>query len=228
MPIEYAPAGSTAPQPSEFADKRFAPTPRLTKDGAPDRRFAAKPQPNTPADQAPPLSGARPVAEVARMGVERPSARVVEEQKSRRRRQDTGPLAGLKMHIPEHLKSPGFEYRFVNDDGRRIHAKTVMDDWDVVRLPPVEGKTEGEPYRVLVGKSEGGHPLYAYLCRKPEEYYRADKAKEQRAIKEQEAAIKRSPTAIAGGLSGSTAYVPDRVDGFSSGNPGENVIRSGE
>ena len=205
---------------TEFADPRFEPQPR---------RGPGRPR-NVPADVAPATSGPRPASTAAVMGVERPAveARAEGIRTERRRRQDTGPYAGLKMHIPEHLKRPGFEYRFINDDGRRIHGKTVLDDWNVVMLPPVEGKTEGTPYRVLVGKGEGGQPLYAFLCEKPEEYYRADKAREQQAIKKLESAIKRSPTAIAEGLSGPTAYIPDRIDGFSSGNPGQNVIRTGD
>jgi len=134
--------------------------------------------------------------------------RIEATKSDRRRRRDDGPMAGLKLAVPEGLKEQGFEYRWVNDDGRRVHDKTVMDDWDRVMTPAIESEGEGTPVKRLVGKQEGGAPLYAYLCRKPTEFYQEDKSKEQRRIKEQEDAMKRGPGAIPGGLGGSTSYVP--------------------
>lgn len=152
------------------------------------------------------------------------NTRAAEVKAQRRRRQDTGPSAGLKLHVPENLKDPNFEYRWINDDGRRVHAKTVMDDWDIVESKEIQGDGQGAPVGRLAGKMEGGAPLRALLCRKPKEFYQADKGKEQRAIAEREAAMKQGAVPAAGGLSGPNTYIPDRHDGYSSGKPGENRI----
>lgn len=150
--------------------------------------------------------------------------RAAEVQASRRRRRDTGPAAGMKLAVPEELKEPGYEYRWINDDGRRIHAKTVLDDWDVVSTKAIEGQGEGTPVKRIVGKGEAGQPLHAVLCRKPKQFYQDDKAAEQRVIKQREDAMKRGAPPVPEGLSGPTTYIPDRHDGFSSGTPGKNRI----
>lgn len=150
--------------------------------------------------------------------------RADEVKAQRRRRQDTGELAGLKLHVPASMKDPNYEYRWINDDGRRIHAKTVNDDWDVVKSEEIEGDGPGAPVERRVGKMEGGAPLKSILCRKPKEYYQADKMKEQRAVAEREAAIKQGAVPAAEGLRGPTTYIPDRHDGYSSSKPGENRI----
>lgn len=143
--------------------------------------------------------------------------RVEEVKRERRRRQDTGPMAGLKLNVPEELKEAGFEYRWINDDDRRIHAKTVEDDWDVVKTAAIEGTGEGAPVSRVVGKGPAGQPIRAILCRKPTEFYKEDKAKELQAVKEREDAIKRGAPTTPEGLSGPTAYIPDRHEGHSTG-----------
>jgi hypothetical protein len=154
-------------------------------------------------------STARPSPVHGNKVTEATSPRIDAERASRRRRQNNGPMTGLKLAVPEELKEEGFQYRWVNDDGRRIHGKTVMDDYDIVTEQKIEGTGEGTPVKRLVGKQDGGAPLYAYLCRKPTDFYQADKGRELRTIKEREDAMKRGPGAIEGGLpGGSTSYVP--------------------
>ena len=153
-----------------------------------------------------------------------PTKRSAETQATRRRRRDDGPSAGLKLHVPSDLKEEGFEYRWVNDDGRRIHDKTVMDDWDQVGTKGIDGQGEGSAVKRVVGKGEAGQPIYAYLCRKPTEFYREDKAKEQRQIDEREKAIKHGAPATPEGLSGPQTYIPDRHEGYSSDKSGRNRI----
>jgi hypothetical protein len=125
----------------------------------------------------------------------------------------------LKLDVPSHLKESGFVYRWLNDTNNRLHAKTVMDDWDVVNeaIDPTKDNGEGTAVRRPVGVKPDGSPLYAYLVRKREEFYREDKAKEQAAIKEQEDALKRGVVQGAEALSGSAAYVPGGRNQISHG-----------
>lgn len=175
------------------------------------RRDQQAPAANVTADSLTGSSAAKPQPTHGNRIVEQaPSPRIDETRAARRRRADTGPSAGLKLAVPDHLKEEGFQYRWINDDGRRIHGKTEMDDWDIVTTPAIEGTGEGTPVKRLVGKQDGGAPLHAFLCRKPNDFYQADKGKELRRIKETEDAMKRGPGAIPGGLDGSTSYVPDQ------------------
>lgn len=153
------------------------------------------------------------------------SKRAVEVSAQRRRRQDTGPLAGLKLHVEERHKKPGYKYRWITDDERRIYDKTVNDDWDPVKNPAVEGTGEGTVVSRIVGKDASGKPIRAILCEKPEEFYKADKAKELRdKVDAREEAIKRGVTGDPRGLSGPRTYIPNvHGDGFSDA-PGQNRI----
>lgn len=128
----------------------------------------------------------------------------------RRRRQDTGPLQGLKLHVPDGLKEEGYEYRWFNDKdgGGRLHNKTVLDDWDIVKTKDIDGQGEGTPVTRNVGKMENGQTLKAYLCRKPKEWFDGDRAKAQARITEQENSLKRGVVNDPKGLSGESAYVP--------------------
>lgn len=153
------------------------------------------------------------------------SKRAVEVSAQRRRRQDNGPLAGLKLHVPEHLKKPGMKYRWINEDERRIMDKTVHDDWDIVKNKAIEGTGEGTPVSRIVGKDNSGQPIRAFLCEKPEEFYNQDKAKELRdKVDAREEALKRGVTDDPRGLNGPRTYIPNvHGDGFSDA-PGRNRI----
>lgn len=126
--------------------------------------------------------------------------RADETQRTRRRRQDTSELAGLNLRIPEELKDPAFEYRWINDTGGRIHAKTKMDDWD---------KVEGVAPVVVDKTPRSGEPMRAFLCRKPKQLHEEDKAKAQARINEQENSLRRGKVTDPKGLSGADAYVPE-------------------
>lgn len=136
--------------------------------------------------------------------------RQAEVQQRRRRRDDMGDDRFLKLAVPNELREPGFVYRWLNDTPGRLENKTVHDDWDVVKQPvdPDKDNGEGTAVRRPVGVSPDGKPLYAYLCRKPEEFYREDKSKEQAQIKVQEDALKRGEVKGAEALTGPQAYVP--------------------
>ena len=207
----------------------FQPAGQPRRGRPPNALREAQAAPVTP-ESFPASSGPKPTAKFADTSKPQsaPSVRAEATRASRRRRKDTGALAGLKLHVPEELKEPGFEYRWINDDGRRIHGKTVDDDWDVVTTPAIEGTGEGTPVTRLVGKAEGGQPLKAFLCRKPMEFYQEDKAKEQRRIKEAEDAMKRGALSTPEGLKGPTTYIPDKIGtserDYSSNAQGVNRI----
>lgn len=137
------------------------------------------------------------------------SKRAEDTRQQRRRRADAGQTAGLKLHVPEELRDRNSAERWINDDGQRIHAKTVLDDWDIVKDKDIDGQREGTPVKRLVGKGDAGQPLHAYLCRKPKEWYDEDKGKEQDAIKRREEDIRRGAPQGPDGLTGPQAYVPE-------------------
>lgn len=141
----------------------------------------------------------------------KPKTRADEVKQERRRRQDTGQLQGLKLHVPEELKEAGYEYHWFNDKdgGGRLHNKTKMDDWDFVTTKAIDGEGEGTPVTRMVGKTDSGQAMKAYLCRKPKEYHDADTAKRMARLKEQEDSIKRGVVNDPKGLSGQSAYVPE-------------------
>lgn len=130
-------------------------------------------------------------------------ARQENEQVQRRRRGDSGPLAGLKLYVPEALKDPNFEYRFVNDRPGRVQQLTQNDDYDVVPTFSAEGG--GNETRVA-DKSSGER---AVLLRKPKEFYESDKREEQKVLDERDEMLRRGAAPNAEGLNGSdNAYVP--------------------
>lgn len=143
--------------------------------------------------------------------------RQVEMQQRRRRRSDLGMDGHLKLAVPEDKKERGFTYRWFNDVTGRLDGKTVHDDWDIVRenINPDQDNGEGTPVRRSVGVAPDGKPLYAYLCKKPDEFYREDKAKEQKSIDETEAALRRGEVKGADALTGPHAYVPGGRQGIS-------------
>lgn len=131
-------------------------------------------------------------------------ARVSRELAERRARRERAPdLDGhrLKLAVPEAAILPGFSYRWINDDGMRIHALTTQDDWEVD--PKVE------PRRV--GTKADGSALMAYLVRKPEEWQREDRAKRQRSVDRSMEAISGrkhgEAVAIGGGSESAAGYV---------------------
>ena len=150
------------------------------------------------------------------MGDEAPvRSRQKEEKPRRRRRNDVGGLSDTNLGVPEHAKDPNYEYRWINDTGsRRLHNKTVHDDWDVVTYDQTGQEMApqdvggGTQIARVAGTHEGGGPMRTYLCRKPKEFYEEDKAAEQARIDELEATIKKGPTEDANALESSHAYLP--------------------
>lgn len=144
-------------------------------------------------------------------GPGRPPRKQVEKKK-RRRRDDMSLSRHDRLAVPENAKDPNYQYRWVNDSPGRIHALTQMDDYDVVTEEELSGQEydgEGTPVRRALGFGPGGDEYHAYLCKKPREYYEADKAKEQEAIAEVEKAAEQGVAPGEDGLtSADHAYVP--------------------
>ena len=155
------------------------------------------------------------------------NARAAEVSSERRRRKDTGPLAGLKLAIPEDAKDPNFEYRWLNDEPGRIHNKTVNDDWDVVTMDQLKGYVaddnhagEGTPVTRVIergGSGIGGQPRKAVLVRKRKEYFEEDKRAAQARIDAREEGIRRGAAQAPEGLQGPNAYVPGGVNQITHG-----------
>lgn len=142
-----------------------------------------------------------------------PRPRIKEERAQRRRRTGLRDDSRLALSVPETAKDKDFEYRWVNDDGRRVQALNESDDWDFVTSADIKAdernvKEGAERISRVVGRTEQGAGMRAYLMRKPKDYYQEDKAAEQAAIDETEAAMRQGVAPGSGALTGPHAYVP--------------------
>ena len=139
-------------------------------------------------------------------------SRRVEEERQRRRRRDDMSFSRMRNLAIEGDLDPNYEYRWINDLPGRVHNLTVRDDWDIVTSSQV-GATEkdkgvGSGLERIVDKGSGAR---AVLVRKLKDYYVKDKLKEQSAIDETDAAMKRGEVRSPEGLRESEAgasYVP--------------------
>lgn len=136
-----------------------------------------------------------------------------ETKAKRRRRSSVDALQNTKLGVDESLLDNRFEHRWLNDTGTRLHDKTKLDDWDLVKDPNKTIKEDvdglGSMVSKVVGSDEHGNPIHAYLARKPREYFEEDRAEKRKLNKEQMQSIKRGvPQGDGAGL-GNKAYVPD-------------------
>jgi hypothetical protein len=119
----------------------------------------------------------------------------------RRRRMDgtLDRMQELRLAIPQEVRDqyPDRDFRWFNDTGTRIHAKTQLDDWD--KVSGVEPRT--------VGTDKEGKPMKAFLCMKPQEFVREDENRKEAERKEQERGLLRGDT-NQGDLANRT-HVPD-------------------
>lgn len=142
-----------------------------------------------------------------RTGRERaPSPDRMEDVAQERRRRSAGSLdrtAHLKMAVPPEIQSKygaTHHLHWFNDEGNRLYAMTVQDDYD--KVPEVEP--------IPVGTSKDGKPIMAHLCMKPLDYYRADQGEKQAMIQEQEQALMRGKLK-ADGDNTSVAHEANRI-----------------
>ncbi len=151
----------------------------------------------------------RPVATASDLAPKR-----IEEIRATRRRRadDASDDFRAPLQVNKELLDPNFEYRFINDTGSRMHDLTVRDDWDIVRDPKIKDDNNnlGAEVRHQVGKNPDGSPIYARLCRKPKEFFAADRAKKQRRSDELEAALLRGQPRdkAAAALTEQSTYIP--------------------
>lgn len=143
---------------------------------------------------------------------ERPT-RAETTRRERRRRENVDRVSELKLGITFEM-DPAFEYRWVNEgiDGQRLHRLTVEDDWEAVSKEGVASDGVGSALRRAVGESKSG-PIYAYLCRKPKDWYETDHRKRQQRDDKLMSYIKegRPPTAPEKGLKQSDHVYGDGV-----------------
>lgn len=123
-----------------------------------------------------------------RTGRERaPSPDRREDVAQERRRRSAGSLdrtAHLKLAIPPEIQAQygsTHHLHWFNDEGNRLYAMTVQDDYD--KVPEVEP--------IPVGTSKDGKPILAHLCAKPLDFYRADQREKMQTIQETEQALMR-------------------------------------
>ena len=114
------------------------------------------------------------------------------EKKEEGRRRKSGEMDGnnLKLRVEKTPKLAGYQLRWFNDEGTKIHDKTVLDDWDFVTKDDVtvEGRVDvgdatlnstidpGERVSIPV-EIGGGQTTRAFLCKKRKDWFDADRAK---------------------------------------------------
>lgn len=130
-----------------------------------------------------------------------------EQINTERRRRNSDALGGIRNRLSvdeSQLDREKYQYRWINDQGSRVHDLTVKDDWEIV--PDRDGQlnntaSEGAQASVNAGTAQNGGPVRAILVRKLKSYYNDDYAAAQRRIDETEAAMKS-------GTTGEKTYVP--------------------
>lgn len=128
-------------------------------------------------------------------------------RRERRFRADSVEAQGFRLAVPPEHRKDGYEYRWVNDKANgRVEAFTGRD-WDVVKNAAIDGTGEGTPVSRVVGTTESGQPLRAYLMEKPTDWHQEDQARKNAPRVEIEETMKRGPLPQPGAEPG-TAYVP--------------------
>lgn len=123
------------------------------------------------------------------------------------RRRRTNSLSGNRdrLSVDENLLDKDkYVYRWINDEGARIHQMTVTDDWDIVSDREQASGT-GSEIAEQVGSGEKGNPLRAVLVRKLKDLFDFDKAAQQRQIDDQERGL---TTNVAPGTESENMYQP--------------------
>lgn len=105
----------------------------------------------------------------------------------RRRRKSLDAMDDLKLAIPEEVRAkyPNHVFRWINDVGNRIYAKTVRDDWDKVE--------ESLCPSIPVGTDKQGKPIMAHLCAKRREFHEEDQQSQISARRDRQAQLMRAP-----------------------------------
>lgn len=147
-------------------------------------------------------------------------AKRVEAVREERRRRDDMNTDGFRRRLSVNhalLDHEEYRYHWINDTPGRLHALTVLDDWDIMRDPAIkdDGKhIEGAQVRNLVGTAPDNKPLYAYLARKRKKWWQADRAKAQASLDKFDEELQRGITKDPAALKATDphAYVPEGFD----------------
>lgn len=117
-----------------------------------------------------------------------------QREQRRDRRRKAGPSGELRRRLAAPAR-PGFERRWVNDEGNNLSARHA-DDWDHVEDPDSKDEAaDGKRIRRAVGTQRNGQPLFAYLMEKHEDWYKDDQGDKQKSIQATEDAIRRGRVA---------------------------------
>lgn len=97
------------------------------------------------------------------------------------------------LTVPEHLKEPGYKYRFFNTDENRIPAAEAAG-WSIVENTQVGDPNVGQAsqFGSVAGKPVGGGKN-AVLMKIPSEYWAEDQAAKEARIKENVQGLLRDP-----------------------------------
>jgi len=112
-----------------------------------------------------------------------------------------GSLTSILSVPEEKLDRKRFEYRWIVDEGQRLHNLTVNDNYDIMSADMLglsKSDDRSDAYRARTGmKADGSGPQYEYLCRKPRVYAEEDRAVRQKANDEiQVARVKADEAAV--------------------------------
>jgi len=138
-------------------------------------------------------------------------ARTESRERTESRRERRVPLGAprLKLAVPDRN---GYKRRWVNDDGGRLQEaqdggyQFVTDSTLHVGHDVENGNSDmGSRVSRIVGKTDGGEPLRAFLMEIKQEWYDEDQAEKQKKVDEIDEAIKHGD-AGSSGLSADERY----------------------
>lgn len=118
-----------------------------------------------------------------------------------------------KLAVP---KRAGFQRRWINDDGGRLH-QALEGDWKFVEDPTLkvgddDGNSDvGSRVSRIVGKKKTGQPLRAFLMEIEDEFYQEDQEQKLASVREMERQIKRGNVHNSGS---EHRYIPDQGHGI--------------
>jgi hypothetical protein len=114
----------------------------------------------------------------------RPDRLTVRKAERRRRKASTiSRMASFKLDVfdASQLDTENYVYRWVNEEGSRLRMATKQDDYDYVDTKDLKNfdaeSTDSESterVRMFVEKDKQGNPVYAYLLRKPRDFWEED------------------------------------------------------
>lgn len=132
-------------------------------------------------------------------------------EETRRRRKSGEGIQGKRLGIAKSmLDLEKYAYRWINDTPARVMMMTKEDDWDIVTQTGGVVKEDatdlGGAVAQVVGRTEDGKPLMAYLCRKPRAFYDEDQRSKAEDLDKQLAELRRGHARDGSPLSD---YVPN-------------------